>query len=132
MERIYKKDTKPNLRTKKFSTLHIEIFEQILTSDKTNRQLNVEFGYTRKSHCVVDHSRKVMYKLLTLENLKKETCMDMVIYPRSYKLWWRNMMSKHKKTLLTKAVLPEYYDEEKVKQLVNERKQASPWNYYLN
>jgi hypothetical protein len=67
MERMDKKNTKPNLRTKKISTLHIEIFERILRSTKTNQQLNLEFGYTLKSHCVVDHSRKVMYKLLKLE-----------------------------------------------------------------
>jgi hypothetical protein len=58
--------------------------------------------------------------------------MEMVIYPRTYHLWWKRMLGKHRKELLAKAITPVYYDEEKIEQLVNDRKQASTWNYYLN
>jgi hypothetical protein len=69
-------DTRPLIKTRKFSTLHIEIFEQLLVSGKTNRDLNLQFGYTEKSHSIIDHSRKVMYKLLSYENLGKSECRD--------------------------------------------------------
>jgi hypothetical protein len=81
MERNIKTGTRPNLKTKQFSTLHIEIFEQILISGKTNWELNKQFGYTKRSHCIVDHSRRVMYKLLALEKLTREENMEKVIYP---------------------------------------------------
>jgi len=42
------------------------------------------------------------------------------------------LLGKHRKELLAKAIIPVYYDEEKVKQLVNDRKQTTAWNYYLN
>lgn len=108
-DRIFKKGTRPYLKTKQFSTLHIDIFEQILSTGKTNCDLNQQFGYTRKSHCVVDHSRKVMYKILVLENLRKEDNMDKVIYPRVYKFWWTRLLNKHKQSLIEKAVKPQYY-----------------------
>ena len=112
MERISRR---PKLKTKKFSTLYIEIFEQILYSGKTNWDLNIVFGYTKRSHCLVDHSRKAMYKLLILENLTREENMERVIYPRIYKLWWKRLLGKHKNVLLTKAVTPIYYDEVNIK-----------------
>ncbi|WP_183558368.1 hypothetical protein [Mucilaginibacter sp. SP1R1] len=105
-----KKTNRPNLKTKQFSTLHIEIFEQLLISGKTNRSLNQQFGYTKKSHSVVDHSRKVMYKLLTMENLKKEANNERVVFPRKYKFWWKWLLDKHKPTLLEKAVTARYYE----------------------
>ncbi|WP_184550496.1 hypothetical protein [Mucilaginibacter sp. FT3.2] len=106
-----KKTSRPNLKTKQFSTLHIEIFEQLLVSGKTNWDLNRQFGYTKKSHSVVDHSRKVMYKLLILENLKREENLDKVIYPRLYKFWWKRLLDKNKPALLGKAVVALYYEE---------------------
>ncbi len=134
MERIYKKSTKPNLRTKKFSTLHIEIFEQILYSGKTNWDINRTYGYTQKSHCVVDHSRKVMYKLLALENLSKEEYREQVVYPRTYHFWWKRLLHKHKVALLAKAVAPVFYDEAAAeKRVVNQTQKTTQWNnYYLN
>ena len=110
MERIKKKTGRPNLKTKQFSTLHIEIFEQLLTSGKTNRDLNRQFGYTKRSHCIVDHSRKVMYKLLILENLKRDENMDRVIFPREYKFWWKRLLDKHRPALLEKAIIALYYE----------------------
>jgi hypothetical protein len=103
--------TRPNLKTKRFSTLHIEIFKQILVSGKTNWDLNRKFGYTKRSHCVVDHSRKVMYKLLAFENLTKGENMEKVVYPRIYKFWWKRLLDKHMEMLLMNAIIPEYYIE---------------------
>jgi hypothetical protein len=100
---------RPNLKTRHFSTLHIEIFEHILFSDKTNEQLNIQFGYTQKSHCVVDHSRKVMNKLLVLDGLKKSEFKAMVVSPRRYRLWWRRLLTKHRVSLFRMAVIPSYY-----------------------
>ena len=106
---VAKKCTQPYLRTRRFSTLHIEIFEQILISGKTNRALNQQFGYTKYSHCVVDHSRKVMYKLLTMENLTRAGYHDRIVNPRLYKFWWKHLLDKHKEALMCKAIQPEFY-----------------------
>jgi len=111
MEWNIKIGTRPNLRTKQFSTLHIEIFEQVIVSSKTNWELNKQFGYSKRSHCVVDHSRKVMYKLLTFEKLTRAENMGKVIYPRKYKFWWKRLLDKHRKALLAKAIIPAYYEE---------------------
>jgi hypothetical protein len=111
MERNIKTGTRPNLRTKQFSTLHIEIFEQILISGKTNWELNKQFGYTKRSHCIVDHSRRVMYKLLALEKLTREENIEKVIYPRVYKFWWKRLLDNHKEALLTKAIKAVYYEQ---------------------
>ena len=62
--------SRPLLKTKGFSTLHLQIFEYILIG-KTNREINRILGYTERSHAVVDHSRKVMHKLLAMEDLHK-------------------------------------------------------------
>lgn len=109
IERQMKTGTRPNLKTKRFSTLHIEIFEQILNSGKTNRDINKYFGYTEKSHCIIDHSRKVMYKLLVCEKLTREENMQKVIYPRTHQFWWTRLLDKHRQVLLTKAITPAYY-----------------------
>jgi hypothetical protein len=69
------------IKTRKLSTLHMEIFEQLLVSGKTNRTLNLQFGYSEKSHVVVDHSRKVMFKLLALENMSKNELQHRIVYP---------------------------------------------------
>ena len=106
---VTKKRTQPYLRTRRFSTLHIEIFEQILISGKTNRALDQQFGYTQYSHCVVDHSRKVMYKLLTMENLTRAAYHDHIVYPRIYKFWWKHLLDKHKGELMCKAIQPQFY-----------------------
>lgn len=134
MEKIYKKGTRPNLKTKGFSTLHIDILEQILYSGKTNQQLNLAFGYTLKSHCVVDHSRKVMRKLLVLEGLKKEEYKEQIVFPRACHFFWKRLLNKHKKALLAKAVSPEYYDEKRaVENIVGLKQKSGTWNnYYLN
>ncbi|RYE27365.1 MAG: hypothetical protein EOP45_01490 [Sphingobacteriaceae bacterium] len=105
-----KKSTKPLLKTKGFSTLHVEIFEQILLSYQTNRALNQKYGYSLGSHQVVDHSRKVMHKLLALESLKKLDHLDQVIYPRKHRFWWKRLLDKHKQILTTTAVTPQYYE----------------------
>jgi hypothetical protein len=106
-----KKCTRPYLRTRRFSTLHIEIFEQILISGKTNLALGQQFGYSRYSHCVVDHSRKVMYKLLALDNLTKAEYHDHIVYPRLYKLWWKPLLNKYREALMCKAIQPEFYHQ---------------------
>jgi len=111
MEKNIKTGTRPNLRTKQFSTLHIEIFEQILISGKTNWELNKQFGYTKRSHCIVDHSRRVMFKLLALEKLTRDENMERVIYPRIYKFWWKRLLDKHRDALLLKAIKPVYYEK---------------------
>lgn len=109
MEVRKEKNSRPLMNTRGFSTLHIEIFEQILVSGKTNRDLSEQFGYTRKSHCVVDHSRKVMYKLLALENLTKSEYRDRTIYPRTYKFWWMKLLNTHRKTLTDQAIVTNFY-----------------------
>ena len=113
MKEIMKSGTRPNLKTRKFSTLHIEIFEQILLSGKTNRDLNIQFGYSLKSHCVVDHSRRVMYKLLMMEGLKREENIERVIYPRIYKFWWKQLLDKHRAVVFQKAVTALFYEQDK-------------------
>ena len=100
--------TRPNLKTKGFSTLHIDIFTYIL-SGKTNREINIMLGYTARSHAVVDHSRKVMYKLLALENLCKKDYTCRVIHPRDYQFWWKKLFDKHQAALLSMAIQPEFY-----------------------
>lgn len=101
--------TRPNLKTKGFSTLHIQIFMMILVG-KTNREINSIFGYTQRSHAVVDHSRKVMFKLLAMENLPKRENSEQVVYPRNYQFWWKKIFDKHHKDLLAIAISPEFYD----------------------
>jgi hypothetical protein len=101
---------RPKLKVKKFTTLHIELFEQLLYSGKTNWDINLAYGYTKRSHCIVDHTRKVMYKILAAENLSKDEYKEQVIYPRVYHLWWKRLFEKHKDTLQRKAVRPLYYD----------------------
>jgi hypothetical protein len=121
MERQYTSG-RPKLRTKKFSTLHIEIFEQILISGKTNWDLNRQFGYTKRSWSVVRHSRRVMYKLLALENLKREEYKQKVIFPRESKFWWKRLLDKHRPALLKNAVTALYYEtmpEQADKQIIN-------------
>jgi hypothetical protein len=109
MEVRKEKSSRPLMNTRGFSTLHIEIFEQILVSGKTNRELSTEFGYTRKSHCVVDHSRKVMYKVLALENLTKAEYKDRIVYPRIYKFWWMKLLNTHRETLMSQAIVTHFY-----------------------
>jgi hypothetical protein len=100
--------TRPNLKTKGFSTLHIDIFGYILVG-KTNREINGMLGYTERSHAVVDHSRKVMYKLLAMEGLCKKDHIDRVIHPREYQFWWKKLYDKHKALLFASAIEPEFY-----------------------
>ncbi|RYU91400.1 hypothetical protein EWM62_05515 [Mucilaginibacter terrigena] len=104
--------TRPNLKTKGFSTHHIDIFSWILLG-KTNREINTMLGYTERSHAVVDHSRKVMYKLLALEELCRMDYNGRVIYPRSYNFWWKKLLDKHMKTLLSVAIAPGFYETDK-------------------
>lgn len=101
---------RPLLKTKKFSSLHVELFEQVLMG-KTNRDINHLYGYTQRSHAVVDHTRKVMYKLLAMENLSKREYADRVVYPRDYCFWWKKILETHREALLKMAIKPEYYHE---------------------
>lgn len=103
--------TRQIIKTRKFSTLHMEIFEHLLVSGKTNRALNLQFGYTEKSHVVVDHSRKVMFKLLALENISKNEFQQRIVYPRIYKFWWKKLLDKHQKQLMSIAIQVEYYED---------------------
>jgi|GEM_PF-1895437 len=103
--------TRPNLKTKGFSTHHIEIFIMILVG-KTNREINSVMGYTQRSHAVVDHSRKVMFKLLALEGLSKREHAERVVYPRNYLFWWKKLFDKHTKALMAVAISPKFYDHE--------------------
>ncbi|MBD1395329.1 hypothetical protein [Mucilaginibacter glaciei] len=100
--------TRPILKTKGFSTLHIDIFNFILMG-KTNREINMMVGYSERSHAVVDHSRKVMYKLLALEELCKKDYTVRVVYPRNYQFWWKKIFSKHHDALMATAIAPEFY-----------------------
>ncbi|RFZ90309.1 hypothetical protein D0C36_21155 [Mucilaginibacter conchicola] len=102
--------TRPTLKTKGFSTHHIDIFNLILLG-KTNREINQVLGYTKRSHAVVDHSRKVMYKLLALEELCRRDNLDRVVYPRNYQFWWKKLLDKHMEMLLSVAIAPGFYDE---------------------
>ncbi len=123
---------RPKLKTKQFTTVHIEIFELILTSGKTNWDLNREFGYTKKSASVVRLSRRAMYKLLTLEGLKKEAYKQEVTFPRKFKFWWKRILEKHRKALLDKAAPAEYYEGAKPI-AINQTERKTQWNnYYLN
>jgi hypothetical protein len=99
---------RPLLKTKKFSSLHIELFEQILMG-RTNRDINQLYGYTQRSHAVVDHSRKVMHKLLAMENLSKREHADRVVYPREYCFWWKKILETHRAELSKIAIKPQYY-----------------------
>jgi hypothetical protein len=101
--------TRPTLKTKGFSTHHIDIFKYILLG-KTNREINVTLGYTKRSHAVVDHSRKVMYKLLALEELCRKDNKNRITYPRQYQFWWKKLLDKHMQTLLSVAIAPGFYD----------------------
>ncbi|MES2060583.1 MAG: hypothetical protein V4456_01600 [Bacteroidota bacterium] len=101
--------TRPTLKTKGFSTHHIDIFSYILLG-KTNREINLMLGYTRRSHAVVDHSRKVMYKLLALEELCRKDHHNFVTYPRQYQFWWKKLLDKHMSALLSVAIAPGFYD----------------------
>lgn len=108
---VYKEfECRPLLKTKKFSLLHIELFEQILLG-KTNREINNIYGYSTRSHAVVDHSRKVMYKLLASECLSKREYADRVVYPRSYCFWWKKLLERHLSDLLKTAITPQYYSK---------------------
>jgi hypothetical protein len=99
---------RPLLKSRGLSTHHIEIFEFILAG-KSNREINLMLGYSKKSHVVVDHSRKVMYKLLALEDLSRKEYTGQVIFPRGYCFWWKNMLLKHQQQLMEIAIKPEYY-----------------------
>lgn len=99
---------RPILKTKKFSTLHINIFEQILLG-KTNREISRMFGYTQRSHAVVDHSRKVMYKLLAMESLSRMEHREHIVFPRRYQFWWKKLLLSHRHDLMQKAVQAEFY-----------------------
>ncbi|HEK19897.1 MULTISPECIES: hypothetical protein [unclassified Mucilaginibacter] len=102
--------TRPTLKTKGFSTHHIDIFNLILLG-KTNREINQALGYTKRSHAVVDHSRRVMYKLLALEELGRKDHHDRVVYPRNYQFWWKKLLDKHMGILLSVAIAPGFYDD---------------------
>jgi hypothetical protein len=100
--------TRPSLKTKGFSTHHIDIFKFILRGN-TNREINGMLGYTKRSHVVVDHSRKVMYKLLAFEELCKKDYEERVVYPRKYQFWWKKLFDNHIDTLLKVAIAPGFY-----------------------
>jgi hypothetical protein len=85
---------------------------------KTNREINNILGYTQRSHVVVDHSRKVMFKLLALESLTRLEHAERVIYPRNYKFWWKNLFDTHGQTLLSIAKEAAFYEDTKV---INDR-----------
>lgn len=100
--------TRPILKTKGFSTLHIDIFNFILMG-KTNREINSLLGYSERSHAVVDHSRKVMYKLLAYEELCRKDHASRVVYPRDYQFWWKKLFDKHRDKLMQIAIEPAFY-----------------------
>lgn len=104
---------RPLLKTRGFSTFHIYLFELILLG-KTNREINKMIGYSQKSHIVVDHSKKVMHKLLCYENLSREEYSEKITYPRRHLFWWTRLLNKHKETLLNTAIEPKYYAEKAV------------------
>lgn len=101
--------TRPLLKTRKFSMYHIQLFELILMG-KTNRHINRMYGYTQKSHAVVDLSRKVMYKLLAYEGLCRHQHHHQIVYPRSYRFWWNNLLFKHYQRLEALAITPSFYN----------------------
>lgn len=100
--------TRPNLKTKGFSVLHIEIFMMILVG-KTNRDINKIMNYTQRSHMAVDHSRKVMYKLLALEKLPRREYTERVVRPRNYAFWWKKLLEQHWEALYVAAIEPHFY-----------------------
>jgi hypothetical protein len=104
-----KYETRPVIKTRKISTVQVEIFKQVLLSGKTNQVLNVQFGYPERSHAVVDHSKKVMYKLLAFESLSKSEYGEGITYPRRYSFWWNSLLKKHKQKMLETAIETEYY-----------------------
>jgi hypothetical protein len=99
---------RPLLKSRGMSTHHIEIFELMLAR-KSNREINQIMGYSQRSHAGVDHSRKVMYKLLALESLCRKDYIRQVAFPREYCFWWKNILLKHVNFLMTYAIKPEYY-----------------------
>jgi hypothetical protein len=101
---------RPLLKSRGLSTHHIEILEYILMG-KSNREINRMLGYSKKSHAVVDHSRRVMYKLLALEDLPRRIHAGQVTFPRDYCFWWKNLLLKHKTHLDEIAIKPEYYGD---------------------
>ena len=104
--------TKPYLKTRGLSTFHIELFIQILLG-KTHRKIGMEYGYTAQSHSVVDHCRKVMYKLLVLEGFSKADYHLELKYPHKYLFWWKYLLDKHKKQLYGKAIEAKFYADNK-------------------
>jgi len=90
------------------STHHIEIFELMLAG-KSNREINQMMGYSLRSHAGVDHSRKVMYKLLAMESLCRKDYIKQVASPREYRFWWKNILLRHVDFLQALAIKPEYY-----------------------
>jgi hypothetical protein len=99
---------RPILKSRGMSTHHIEIFELMLAG-KSNREINQMMGYSQRSHAGVDHSRKVMYKLLAMEGLCRRDHIKQVASPREYCFWWNNILSKHIDFLTSHAIKPEYY-----------------------
>ncbi|TZF82052.1 hypothetical protein FW774_15265 [Pedobacter sp. BS3] len=87
-------------RSRRFSGLYIDIFQEIIQSAKTNREISAAFGYSEKSDAIISHSRKVMRKLLYLENLPVRQYQQRIIYPRQYRFWWAELFNKHKPSLL--------------------------------
>jgi hypothetical protein len=102
--------SRPLLRTRGLSTHHLDIFEYILMG-KSNREINRMLGYSKRSHAVVDHSRKVMFKLLSMEDLSRKVYKSQVIFPRNYCLWWKNLLNKHRNKLERMMIQPLYYDD---------------------
>ena len=105
---ITKSYNTPLLKSRGLSTFHIEILCQVLLN-KTNRKISLENGYSVKSHSVLDHSRKVMYKLLAIEGLTRSAYQDQVKHPRKYLFWWKNLLEKNKVQLDKIAICPEFY-----------------------
>jgi len=99
---------RPLLKSRGMSTHHIEILGLMLAG-KSNREINQMMGYSQRSHAGVDHSRKVMYKLLALEGLCRKDHLKQVASPREYRFWWNNILSKHVSSLMAFAIKPEYY-----------------------
>ena len=100
---------RPLLKSRGLSTHHIEIFEMILMG-KSTKEINQTMGYSQRSHAGVDHSRKVMYKLLALESLSRKDHVKQVAFPRQYFFWWKSLLQRHAELLLTIAIKPEYYN----------------------
>ncbi|WP_461449500.1 hypothetical protein [Mucilaginibacter sp.] len=99
---------RPLLKSRGMSTHHIEIFELILAG-KSNKEINQMMGYSERSHAGIDHSRKVMYKLLAMEGLCRKDHEKQVAGPREYRFWWKNILLKHMEFLMASVIKPEYY-----------------------